>query len=103
MSRHRTTQDCPCGVVDGKVYPVPDCPIHGSQGSPSLSASLRKQASRGGRAIDGGYPFTPVRDNVLLALLDVAEATAAYVAEPTIENDRLLGVANLALHRTLAG
>jgi len=32
----RTTQDCPCGVVDGKVYPVPDCPVHGS-----LFAALR--------------------------------------------------------------
>lgn len=34
---------------------------------------LRKQASRGGRALDGGAAFTPVRDNVLIALLDAYE------------------------------
>ncbi len=37
-------------------------------------AELRKQASRPGRAIDGGPAFTAVRDNVLLALLDVTDA-----------------------------
>lgn len=37
---------------------------------------LRNQAPRPGRAIDGGAAFTPVRDNVLLALLDAVEAAS---------------------------
>lgn len=37
-------------------------------------ADLREQASRPGRAIDGGAAFTPVRDDVLLALVDAASA-----------------------------
>lgn len=45
-----------------------------SEGRASLFSDLREQASRPGRAIDGGAAFTPVRDNVLLALLDVAES-----------------------------
>lgn len=40
---------------------------------------LREQASRGGRAIDGGAAFTPVRDDVLLALIEVAEAAREVI------------------------
>jgi hypothetical protein len=38
---------------------------------------LRAQASRPGRAIDGGAAFTPVRDDALLALVEAAEAAIA--------------------------
>ena len=42
-------------------------------------ADLKADASRGGRAIDGGAAFTPVRDNVLLALIEVAEAAREVI------------------------
>lgn len=42
-------------------------------------AALRRQASRPGLAIDGGAAFTPVRDNVILALLDAVDAAEDYI------------------------
>lgn len=49
-------------------------------------AELREQASRGGRVIDGGAAFTPVRDDALLALIEATEA--ALSARPMVAGAR---------------
>lgn len=62
----------------------------------------RRQIARGGRAIDGGYPFTPVRDNVLAALLDAAQA--CLDAEKALADAAVyLAVVRSSRHGTPAG
>ena len=64
----------------------------------ALFADLRRRVE----AESYGHPFgdateavTTERVGFTLALLDIAESVAVYIAEPTLANERRLAVANL--------